>query len=360
MKYRNSFTLLLCSLGLLQLTTAQNLIDNPSFESKTNCPQNTSSFEHLVTNVTLPSSSSADYFNSCANKSFGVPLNERGVQDAAEGDAYAGLYFYALNDYREYLQLNTLNTLREKYPYKITMKVSRAETSSVALKNMSVMLVSDQVRMPNSSVITNARLDMVDNLQFHEVKLTADNSLTEEKEWITMTGEFEAKGFENHIIIGNFNDNTRTQLIHEKQSITNSDFAYYYIDDLGLEELPKTNFETDRIYVLERDPYEPKGYKLDEVALENVKKIYKYLKDNAEVQMKITGHSSQLDTPEYNQFISSLRARAVALYLKEMGISENRIVWEGVGETRPIKNGKIADDNANSGRVEFVMTQVNN
>lgn len=348
---------LLC-FGFANFALAQNLVDNPGFEAYSNCPKNASSFEHLVNDVTLPSASSADYFNVCGGKDFSVPSNERGVQEAAEGQGYAGLYFYALNDYREYLQLNTLNTLREKYPYKISLKVSRAESSSLALKNMSVVLVNKKVRLPNSSAITASRLDLLEGVEFQEVKLTADNSMADKDGWVTLNGEFDAKGFENHILIGNFKSNTKTELIDKEGGIENSDFAYYYVDDLQLEALPKTNFETDKIYVLERNPYDPKGYDLDEVAMENVKKIFKYLKENAEVQMKITGHAAQADTPEYNQFVSSLRARAVALYLKKMGIDESRIVWEGVGETRPLQNGKIKDGLA-GGRVEFVMTEVN-
>lgn len=72
--------------------------------------------------------------------------------------------------------------------------------------------------------------------------------------------------------------------------------------------------------------------------------------------MKITGHSDNTGTPEYNQFISSLRARAVAIYLKKMGIDENRIVWEGKGDSQPLRNGKIKADNMANRRVEFVMT----
>ncbi|MEM6542930.1 MAG: OmpA family protein, partial [Bacteroidota bacterium] len=83
---------------------------------------------------------------------------------------------------------------------------------------------------------------------------------------------------------------------------------------------------------------------------------FKYRRENAEVQMKITGHSDSSGTPEYNKFISSLRARAVALYLKKLGIDDDRIVWEGVGDSKPLRNGKIKQDHLANRRVEFVMT----
>jgi len=333
----------------------QNLILNPGFENYKACPTNITNFNALVEDVSLPTSSSGDYFNTCGANDFAIPLNFKGTQEAAEGSGYAGLYFYALNDYREYIQLNTSKTLREKFPYKISLKVSLAETSSFGLKNMSIVLTNSRVRRPHSSALTASKIDLQEGIEFYEVKLTADKSLSSTDGWITLSGEFEAKGFEQHIIVGNFKDNNNTQLLKNENPVLSKDFSYYYIDDFMLEEQPRINYEEDKIYVLERNPFEPKGYELDKEAIASVKKIFKFLKDNAEVQMKITGHSDNVGNPEYNKFISSLRARAVALYLKKLGIDDNRVVWEGVGDTKPLRNGKIKEK-ANR-RVEFVMTK---
>ena len=131
-----SLSILFCS-----ALSAQNLIMNSGFENFTHCPINISSMDVLLDDVSLPTSSSGDYFNECSNEDFGVPTNFKGSQVAAEGSAYIGLYFYALNDYREYVQLNTAKTLREKHPYKISFQVSLAEHSQLALKNMSIILV---------------------------------------------------------------------------------------------------------------------------------------------------------------------------------------------------------------------------
>ncbi|WP_165395232.1 OmpA family protein [Flagellimonas allohymeniacidonis] len=311
----------------------------------------------LVEDVSLPTSSSGDYFNPCSNEDFGVPANFKGSQAAAEGSAYIGLYFYALNDYREYVQLNTAKTLREKHPYKISFQISRAEHSQLALKTMSIVLVNKKIKVPNSSVLTHSRLDLQEDVQFQEVQLKADGSMTETDGWVTLTAEFDAKGFENHILLGNFETNENTQLLKHNEVSSSSDFSYYYVDNFILEELPRVNYEKDKIYVMEQNPFEPKGYELDAKAMASIQKIFKYLKENAEVQMKITGHADNIGTSEYNKFISSLRARAVALHLKKLGIDDDRIVWEGVGDTKPLRNGKIKSSNFEDGRVEFVMTK---
>ncbi len=350
--------IVLC-IGLSSTLLAQNLVINPGFEDFEDCPSTITNFNTLVKEVSLPTASSGDYFNSCGSKDFAVPENFKGRQRAAEGSGYAGLYFYALNDYREYLQLNTSKTLREKFPYKISVKVSLAEASTLALKNMSVVVTNTKIKVPNSSALVAAKLNLLEGVEFYEVKLSPDKSMANTEGWITLSGEFEAKGFENHIIIGNFNDNRHTQLLNKETEVLSKDFSYYYIDDFVLEEQPRINYEQDKIYVLERNPFEPKGYELDKEAIASVNKIFKFLKENAEVQMKITGHSDDAGSPEYNKFVSSLRARAVALYLRKRGIDESRIVWEGAGDTKPLRNGKIRQGEANP-RVEFVMTSFDN
>lgn len=335
----------------------QNLILNAGFEDYSSCPSNFTSLNALLQDVSLPTSSSGDYFNQCSNEDFGIPNNFKGNQAAAEGNGYLGLYFYALNDYREYVQLGTQGVLREKFPHKISFKVSLAEASTLALKNMSVILTNIKLRLPNSTTLTTERLNMQRGLKFHEVALKADKSMADTEGWITLTAEFEARGFESHLLVGNFSANTDTELLNQEGALIPSDFSYYFIDDFQLEELPRVNYEKDKIYVLEHKPFEPKGYELDDAAIVSIKKIFKYLKENAEVQLKITGHSTDAGTPEYNKFVSSLRARAVALYLKKLGINDERIVWEGVGETKALRNGKIKQGHLANRSVEFVMTK---
>ncbi|NJB37348.1 OmpA family protein [Croceivirga sp. JEA036] len=347
--------LFFCLLGSFGLS-AQNLILNPSFEEKNNCPSSVSNLNVLLKNVSIPTGSSGDYFNACSTGDFSVPSNFRGAEKAAEGAGYTGLYFHALKDYREYLQLGLTKTLREKYPYRLQFKVSLAESSALALQEMYIVLLNKPLTLPNNTLLTENRLHLQDGLEFTKVRLQQNSTLASKDGWVTLTAEFEAKGFEKHILIGNFETNTgtKTQVLTSKS--TTSDYAYYFIDDFDLQELPRINYEQDKIYVLERNPYQPKGYELDDTAMANIQKIFKFLKDNAELQLKITGHSDNTGSPEYNKFVSSLRARAVALYLKELGIEDKRIVWEGVGSSKPLQKDGLKKQGLGERRVEFVMT----
>ena len=95
---------------------------------------------------------------------------------------------------------------------------------------------------------------------------------------------------------------------------------------------------------------------MDALAKNNIERIYKYLKRKHGSSAKITGHSTDLDTNEYNQFVSSLRARAVALYTAELGIEEEELSREGVGSSRTLDDKGKMPENIGEGRVEFVMT----
>ena len=350
------FTLLSLSICFSGTLVAQNLVSNGGFEEYTHCPSKIVNFSGILKEISLPTASSGDYFNTCGSDDFDAPLNFRGTQEPAEGKGYAGLYFYALNDYREYAQLNTTKTLRDKYPYKFSFQVSLAETSTISLKNMAVVVTNTKVRVPNSQALTSSRMDLLDGVDYRIIPLKADKSLSDKDEWVTMTAEFDARGYENHILIVNFSNNSGTNVINGNKSIVPNDFAYYYVDNVVLEELPRVNYEQDKIYVLEESPFQPKGYELDAEAIASVKKIFKFLKENAEVQMKITGHSNDAGDPAYNKFVSSLRARAVALYLKKLGIDDSRLVWEGVGESKNLGKTKVAE----KPQVEFVMTNFDN
>lgn len=71
---------------------AQNLVPNYSFEDTLQCP-----IGNGISPITYsppwfsPTNSTANYFNSCNNFSWGVPNNVGGIQYARTGKSYAGI-----------------------------------------------------------------------------------------------------------------------------------------------------------------------------------------------------------------------------------------------------------------------------
>lgn len=86
------------------------------------------------------------------------------------------------------------------------------------------------------------------------------------------------------------------------------------------------------------------------------------LKDNPDVNVKISGHTDSHGSDDYNQRLSERRAQAVKQYLVSKGIASSRLSTEGRGEREPIaENMKGGRDNpegrAMNRRVELAIVR---
>lgn len=76
----------------------------------------------------------------------------------------------------------------------------------------------------------------------------------------------------------------------------------------------------------------------------------KTLPDDATIQ--VTGYTDSIGTEEYNRELSMRRAQAARDYLVSNGVTENRIVLSGMGESNPIASNDTAEGRAMNRRVE--------
>jgi OmpA-OmpF porin, OOP family len=60
------------------------------------------------------------------------------------------------------------------------------------------------------------------------------------------------------------------------------------------------------------------------------------LKDNPDINVRISGHTDSIGSDEYNQRLSERRAQAVGQFLVSRGIAASRLSTEGRGEREPI------------------------
>lgn len=88
------------------------------------------------------------------------------------------------------------------------------------------------------------------------------------------------------------------------------------------------------------------------------------LKDNVQkakeqfkraVMLEVVGHTDDIDTDEYNQKLSQARAEAVARYLVEAGVSPEKIVTTGAGESAPVANNATPEGRQKNRRVEILV-----
>ena len=70
-------------------------------------------------------------------------------------------------------------------------------------------------------------------------------------------------------------------------------------------------------------------------------------------QVTVTGHSDSQGAAAYNKDLSERRAKAVADYLREQGLSELEITSAGMGEESPIATNATPEGRAENRRVEI-------
>lgn len=219
---------------------SQNLINNPSFEVYRSCPKRLGHLNKYVSGWTTPTSGSADYFNVCSDK-LSVPENYQGHQEAKFGNGYAGIYTYTKHNrfsynytYREYITSELKEPLIDGQKYIISFYINLADRSRYSVRNIDVLFTSKLFNSTFSSEISESYLELnkTEN-SFHFVEIKNTEYYSDKENWSLISQEFIATGNEQFIIIGNFNNNSKTEplkvghLLHRKM-------AYYYVDMISL------------------------------------------------------------------------------------------------------------------------------
>ncbi|MCY7410892.1 MAG: T9SS type A sorting domain-containing protein [Chitinophagales bacterium] len=186
---------------------AQNLVPNPSFETKTSCPTGNSLIT-LATPWVLPpgSGTTPDYFNACVTSGtdcnlVDVPKNFVGTSPAASGVAYAGiitLYDYCPNC-REYIQVKLNSPLTGGTQYLAQMYVRPGDYNKYLTNNMGMYISTNAISQPSNQPITSA----IPQIEYTSI-------ITDTSQWTLVTGTFVAAGGEQYLTIGNFHDNAAT------------------------------------------------------------------------------------------------------------------------------------------------------
>lgn len=225
----------------INLVSGQNLIPNNSFEEYTRCPEWHSMLNRCKGwNTPNKQYGTSDYFNSCfeldsqysIESSADVPMNMMGYQKASKGDAYAGIFLYikdSIPNWREYLFTKFKDTLIAGQDYTIKLKCSLADSALYASNSLSIFI-------SKSLETGRGQPETYRNLYYLEPQLNFDSFISEKENWIDVEFTFHAEGGEKCMIIGNFSDDSNTDLI---QLDPDTNFAryrscYVYIDEVNL------------------------------------------------------------------------------------------------------------------------------
>jgi outer membrane protein OmpA-like peptidoglycan-associated protein len=85
-----------------------------------------------------------------------------------------------------------------------------------------------------------------------------------------------------------------------------------------------------------------------------LREIATLMKDHADLQFEIDGHTDSDGNPDANMRLSQQRAGAVKTALVSMGIDAGRLSTRGFGASKPMDNNGTAEGKANNRRVEFI------
>lgn len=352
-------------LFLTACVSAQNLVKNPSFEVFVNCPERLGNFSSDVVSWSIPTEGSTDYFNACS-KVMGTPENFKGSQPVNFGKGYAGLYLYAPNDYREYLQVGLVSTLEKGKKYQISFYVSLAERSDFAVKEFGILFSNKMLKLKGKKEISKKKRYEIQSNRYNYLEIGYSNFYSDTHDWILVNAQFVANGTENYIILGNFNTNARTRMFKIKKEEKQG--AYYYVDMFKVQKIVEKNdkqvnnenvdsLKLGASYVFKNMVFEFDKFSIAASAKKELQQLVQYVKANTSLQITIHGHTDTIGDEIYNLKLAKNRARIVAEYLQSLGLSETQIIWRGWGGKKPIANNSTKGGRQQNRRVEFVITK---
>lgn len=122
--------------------------------------------------------------------------------------------------------------------------------------------------------------------------------------------------------------------------------------------------EINKIFVLENIYYNFARAEIRPDAAKELDKLVQLLIDNPEIKIELGSHTDSVDTDSYNLDLSQRRANSAVNYIVQHGISPDRIVAKGYGESKPIARNTNPDGTDNpegrqkNRRTEFKILEV--
>ena len=370
-----------------------NILQNGDFEKIVQCPQNHTKYLSTDTNkILLPhwhfiNRSTPDFFHRCSKDSdVGIPCNFAGCSEPLSGNGYIGMilrvdsHYYQYNKgYVEHIATEIFPLLDRNHFYLVKFFYKLAPNSGIASNGLGVYFSAS---LP--------KFNEFEEYKYFEPQIYLDNTkIIDNREWKEFIGYFIASGTEKFLTIGNFSpfDIQKTKVLRNGEPQSEMDYyAYYYIDDVQLYEISDTtNYHINTIctqidlfplveqinysnimkkldtlslnkpFILENIYFDFDSYRLSSKSFATLDSIANYLKDHKTIEFIINGHTDNIGSSFYNQWLSTERAKSVYKYFYESGISPARMQYIGYGDSMPITSNKTNEGRQKNRRVELVI-----
>jgi outer membrane protein OmpA-like peptidoglycan-associated protein len=341
---------------------AQNLVPNPSFEKvhkKTlNWSLNKQVFESLMKEWTSPNQGSPDIlFDFTVDK---MTPKRRGV-DLSEHQPRTGRTMIGIKTYgcsgnsphcREYIQVKLKKSTEPGEQYYIEFWVNPMKSS---LRNNNIGLALARVEIS----------DEEDSGLYYFEPWINETELIDgaPNEWHKISATVTVDGTYDYLLIGNFFGDDATESKTEEGQI---EYGYYLLDDVqvrplsedGNFDLNEEDLEIGNTISLKNVLFKTAKADLLPQSYPNLDKLFEVLKKNETLSIQLNGHTDDQGSEEDNLSLSEDRAKAVAQYLIDKGISEQRLTSQGFGESNPIASNEEEKGRKLNRRVEFVILKI--
>lgn len=122
------------------------------------------------------------------------------------------------------------------------------------------------------------------------------------------------------------------------------------LDLSSVRDLNRTKLRTNAIH------FEYKSADLGEGSEPVLEQVLGLMRQHPELQLVIEAHTDDIGSRAYNVELSQQRAQSVTHYLRDNGISEERLLPIGHGKNQPIASNKTEEGRSQNRRVEFRVT----
>jgi len=89
-----------------------------------------------------------------------------------------------------------------------------------------------------------------------------------------------------------------------------------------------------------------------------LEEVYEFMTENPKVAIEIGGHTNNQPTDEYCDKLSTSRAKTVADFLTQKGVTQDRIAFKGYGKRKPVATNESAAGRRKNQRVEIKILRL--
>ena len=123
-------------------------------------------------------------------------------------------------------------------------------------------------------------------------------------------------------------------------------------------ELTAETLRSGEIIKLEKIYFQPDSTNMDLSSIPTVDELYDFLEENPGIVIEVGGHTNGIPSHEFCDQLSSARAKSVAQYLVDKGISVKRITYKGYGKRNPVATNSTPEGRAKNQRVEIKIVRL--